>query len=67
MSLSVDAIKEQIKNLQYQRDLAAERYQQCVGAIAILSEQLNMCAEAELKKNSDDSNQGESPNERIEC
>jgi metal-responsive CopG/Arc/MetJ family transcriptional regulator len=42
MGLKIEIIKEQIQSLMTQRDNYAQMYQQCVGAISVLSEQLKM-------------------------
>lgn len=42
MSLPVDTIKEQLKNLITQRDSHATMFQKCSGAIDILTEQLKI-------------------------
>jgi hypothetical protein len=42
MSLSEEFIRGQIKSLEMQRDNAHGTFMQCVGAISILNEQINM-------------------------
>lgn len=50
MALQVDIIKHQMQSCMAQRDRAFETYQQCVGAISILQEQLNVIMGEELQK-----------------
>lgn len=42
MILDEQTVKEQLQNIIGQRDKAAQTFEQCVGAIALLSEQLKM-------------------------
>ncbi len=42
MSLTIQSIEEQLKNVCAQRDQASTTFQQCIGAVAILSEQLRI-------------------------
>ncbi len=49
MTLDAKIIEQQIKNLSTERDRCAQIFQQCVGAIAALQEQLNFIAEEEKK------------------
>lgn len=51
MGLEIKIIKEQLENLIKQRDNHAALFQQCAGAISVLSEQLQML------QSEDDSNQ----------
>jgi hypothetical protein len=71
MSLAVETLKEQLNNVIKQRDSAQHTYIQCLGAITILSEQINMCHAAECAAQQEDKqeelNQGDLPDERVEC
>lgn len=42
MGLQIQTVKDQLENLIKQRDAHSQMYQQCVGAISVLSEQLKM-------------------------
>lgn len=52
MTLTIPIVKEQLKNIFAQRDNASTTFQQCIGAIAVLSEQLKMmeCEEESNKE-----------------
>ncbi len=51
MALQMELVKQQLQNVMAQRDQAAQTFQQCVGAVALLSEQLKMIAvQEELAK-----------------
>ena len=51
MALEMQVVREQLQNVIAQRDNAAKTFEQCVGAIALLSEQLKMlCLQEEMQK-----------------
>lgn len=50
MSLEVTIIKRQLQSCVAQRDQSAQTFQQCVGAIAVLEEQLKVVLMEEAKK-----------------
>lgn len=48
MGLEAIVIRQQMDSLVMQRDEAAHKYQQCVGAISILQEQMRFLVEQEM-------------------
>ncbi len=50
MSLDMRIIREQLQSCISQRDQSAQTFQQCVGAIAVLEEQLKVCVMEEIKR-----------------
>jgi hypothetical protein len=50
MALELEIIKQQLQSCIAQRDKAAQTFQQCVGAIAVLEEQLKVMMAREMEK-----------------
>lgn len=50
MNLDLQVIRQQLQSCTAQRDQAAQTFQQCVGAIAVLEEQLKVILAEEMKK-----------------
>lgn len=50
MLLDLQVIRQQLQSCIAQRDQAAQTFQQCVGAIAVLEEQLKVLAAQEMAK-----------------
>lgn len=67
--LQAETISEQLRNVIEQRDQAQQTFHQCVGAIALLSEQLNMCTQQQMIKEADEQKdepcKGESVDEQV--
>jgi len=53
MLLDLQVIRQQLQSCMAQRDQAAQTFQQCVGAIAVLEEQLKVLATQEMAKAQD--------------
>ena len=70
MTLAVETLKEQLKNIIAQRDEAQHRYIQCLGAITVLSEQLNLCESQDAAKQeeqkTEELNEGELKDEQVD-
>jgi len=50
MALEMQIIRQQLQSCISQRDQSAQTFQQCVGAIAVLEEQLKVILMEEMKK-----------------
>ncbi len=51
MALEIQVIRQQLQSCVAQRDQSAQTFQQCVGAIAVLEEQLKVIVIEEMKNN----------------
>ncbi len=60
MGLDISFIRQQVQSLIAQRDQAAHTFQQCVGAISILEEQVRFIVEMEMAAN-------EASKEAVDC
>lgn len=54
MSLDLQVVRQQLQSCIAQRDQAAQTFQQCVGAIAVLEEQLKLMLAEDMKRTAEE-------------